>query len=109
MSEVRRYIFSGKQNDTMRVHRSATINGLTQLSGSDFAEQLSLGHSSYIVFERKGQQYMLFIRLDSVSDDGIIGSYYWDLIWACDDGDRDDHWAYTGGQKELLAHTRKGV
>jgi hypothetical protein len=91
----------------MRVHKSATINGMTQLSGCDFAEQLSLGHSSYIVFfERKSQQYILFIGLDSVSDDGKSGNYYWDLIWACDDGDRDDHWAYTSNQKELLAYTR---
>lgn len=94
----------------MRVHKSATINGLTQLSGSDFAEQLSLGHSSYIVFfERKGQQYILFIGLDSVSNDGKTGNYYWNLIWACEDGDRDDHWAYTGGQKELLAHTKSVI
>ncbi|KAK3201165.1 hypothetical protein GRF29_213g1344068 [Pseudopithomyces chartarum] len=104
------YIFGGRQNDPMRVHKSATINGLTQLSGSDFAEQLSLGHSSYIVFfERKGQQYMLFIGLDSVSNDGKTGNYYWNLIWACEDGDRDDHWAYTGGQKELLAHTKSVI
>ncbi|KAF3005594.1 hypothetical protein E8E13_000521 [Curvularia kusanoi] len=108
-SMTRCHILGGKQNDPMRVHKSATINGLTQLSGSDFAEQLSLGHSAYIVFfECKGQQYMLFIGLDSVSDDGKTGNYYWDLIWACDDGDRDDHWACTGVQKELLTYT-KGI
>lgn len=92
----------------MRVHKSATINGMTQLSGADFAEQLSLGHSSYIVFfNRKDVEYMLFIGLDSVSDDGKTGSYYWDLIWPCEDGDRDDHWAYTGKQADLLAHTKE--
>jgi hypothetical protein len=91
-------MFGGKQKDPMRVHKSATINGVTRLSGSDFAEQLSFGHSSYIVFfERSGQPYMLFVGLDSVSEDGKIGTYYWDLIWGCEDGDRDDHWAYTSG------------
>lgn len=107
-------MLGGKQNAPMRVHKSATINGTTKLSGADFAEQLSLGHSSYIVFFRREQaqeqqqQYMLFIGLDSVSDDGKTGAYYWNLIWPCEDGDRDDHWAYTRGQAELLAHT-KGV
>lgn len=108
-SMTRRHILGGKQNDPMRIHKSATINGMTQLSGADFAEQLSLGHSSYIVFFQRGaQQYMLFIGLDSVSDDGKTGNYYWDLIWPCEDGDRDDHWAFTSGQAELLAHA-KGV
>ncbi|KAH6677024.1 hypothetical protein F5X68DRAFT_278183 [Plectosphaerella plurivora] len=108
-SATRRHIF-GKQSDPMRVHKSATINGMTQLSGADFAEQLSLGHSSYIVyFHRKDQEYMLFIGLDSVSDDGKTGNYYWDLIWPCEDGDRDDHWAYVGKQAELLAHTKEVI
>lgn len=110
LSPARRHIFGGKQGDPMRVHKSATINGMAQLSGADFAEQLSLGHSSYIVyFKRKDLEYMLFIGLDSVSDDGKTGSYYWDLIWPCEDGDRDDHWAYTGSQAELLAHTNEVI
>ncbi|KAH7018073.1 uncharacterized protein B0I36DRAFT_435462 [Microdochium trichocladiopsis] len=109
-SITRRHIFGGKQNDPMRVHKSATISGVTKLSGADFAEQLSLGHSSYIVFFRRGQQqYMLFIGLDSVSDDGKTGSYYWDLIWPCENGDRDDHWAFNSSQKELLAHTNEVI
>lgn len=109
-SMVRRHIFGGKQNDPMKVHKTATINGITKLSGDNFAEQLSLGHSSYIVFfKHEKQQYMLFIGLDSVSDDGKTGDYYWDLIWPCEDGDRDDHWAYIGQQKELLAHTKEVI
>jgi len=107
---VRRHILGGKQNDPMRVHKTATINGITKLTGDNFAEQLSLGHSSYIVyFKRDKQQYMLFIGLDSVSEDGKTGSYYWDLIWPCEDGDRDDHWALNGKQKDLLAHTKEVI
>jgi len=109
-SMVRRHILGGKQNDPMRVHKTATINGITKLTGDNFAEQLSLGHSSYIVyFKRDKQQYMLFIGLDSVSEDGKTGSYYWDLIWPCEDGDRDDHWALNGKQKDLLAHTKEVI
>lgn len=94
----------------MRVHKTATINGTTELTGDDFAEQLSLGHSSYINFFKRGkQQYMLFIGLDSVSDDGKTGSYYWDLIWPTEDADRDDYWAYNSKQADMLAHTKEVI
>ncbi|KAH7357679.1 hypothetical protein B0T11DRAFT_298893 [Plectosphaerella cucumerina] len=64
----------------------------TSATGDVVVDADSVYSRAAISSARKDVEYMLFIGLDSVSDDGKTGNYYWDLIWPCEDGDRDDYW-----------------
>lgn len=96
-------------------HKTASVNGECTLSGELFAEQLQLGHSSFMVDFPNAQQddgktYHLFVGVNKVSPDGKSGEYYFSLLWTDPDvagADPDSFWTRTSSGEELLAFSKR--
>jgi hypothetical protein len=87
------------------------IAGEIAVSGRDFAEQLELGHSSYVARTVSGEKLDCFYGLDSVSPDGKTGNYYWFMYWkdpAVAD-DPEQHWISTASPEEQLKIAQERV
>ena len=91
---------------TPTVLPAANIGGEVTLSGSDFENQLRLGHSTYTLFGSKQADpsqpaVSMFVALKRVLPDGRSGEYYWFMIWFDDTISEPMHWAKTAPQNEL--------
>ena len=113
---ARKYLLNGQ--DKLVRHKTATVSGECTLSGDLFAEQLEMGHSSYMVDFRPAAQddgttYHLFVGLRKVCPDGKAGEYYFMLLWTDPGvaggggGDPDRFWTRTSSGAELLAFCRR--
>ena len=81
-SVVRKHILKGQ--DVMKLLALGSIVGEVALNGEDFASQLELAHSGYIVIIStlgSDDQSAIFGALNRVSDDGETGYYYYILLW----------------------------
>lgn len=107
-SVVRAHLLGGR--DVMRPLPLGSLVGEVALSGDDFAAQLSLAHSGYVVMNStlaSGDQSAVFAALNRVSDDGKTGYWYFLLLWV-DKGapattDENPSWTVTATQEELMA------
>lgn len=109
-SPTRKYLM-GDKPDPLQTHGTATINGHLWLEGERFAEQLALGHSSYIVdfAGEDGQRYHLFVGLDRVAPDGRAGHYYWYVMWPSAAAARGTSWTLDAPAADLLAYARRAT
>lgn len=95
----------------------ANIGGEVTLSGSDFENELRLGHStrSDVVSEPAEPglpAIRLFSSLKRVLPDGVSGEYYWFVMWFDDTIADPAHWIRTASTKELhdfVIRTTRGM
>jgi len=105
-SPTRQHLVKG--NDPLRPHETALITGELKLHGRDMAEQLELGHSSYILDTKfEGKTYHLFVGLDKVAADGKSGDFYYHMMWPDVGADRRDHWTRTETAEHLRDYALK--
>lgn len=99
-SKVRKSIFSKMDiPDPLNPLPIAVIVGEVTLEGAEFERQLELAHSCYVAgYPHEGG---VFVGLNSVSEDGKSGRYYWS-VWYLDEaaGGRS-HWTSTA-EKSVL-------
>lgn len=84
----------------------ATIGGEVILSGSDFENELRLGHSSRSNFfaepeTPKVPTVHIFSALKRVMPDERSGEYYWFAMWLDDSAGDPDHWTKAASPSEL--------
>lgn len=111
-SVVRNHILHGQ--DIMAPLPLGSLVGEVELSGDDFARQLSLAHSGYIVMNStlgSDDQSAIFAALNRVSDDGKTGYYYFILLWvdkhAPTTTDEKPTWTVGASQEELRAFAKE--
>lgn len=85
---------------------AASIGGEVTLSGSDFENELRLGHSSRSNFFSEPTEPSLptvhmFSALKRVLPDGRSGEYYWFAMWFDDTVSDPTHWTNTASPDEL--------
>ncbi|KAI1277390.1 putative monooxygenase [Xylaria sp. FL0933] len=112
-STVRKHILHGQ--DVMKPLPVGSLVGETELTGAEFASQLELGHSAYIVFGPPQDQYQfaMFAGLNKVSPDGKTGYYYFLLFWidekAAQSTDENPYWTVNASREDLAAFARKAT
>ncbi|KAL1859505.1 hypothetical protein Daus18300_009650 [Diaporthe australafricana] len=95
----------------------ANIGGEVTLSGSDFENELRLGHSTRSdVLSEPAEPGLPAIRLFSslkrVLPDGVSGEYYWFVMWFDDTIASPAHWIRTASTEELhdfVIRTTRGM
>lgn len=84
----------------------------TRLHGRDFAQQLELGHSAYVVPAPGNNGPPLgtmFVGLNSVQPDGQSGDFYWFLAWGDDKAAELPYWTSSAGSAEQLQYVRNAI
>ncbi|KAJ7601691.1 putative monooxygenase [Mycena polygramma] len=108
-SNVRKHILHGQ--DIMKPLPIGSLVGEMELTGPDFAQQLELGHSAYIVLTEAKTQCSIFNALNKVSPDGKTGYYYFILHWVDEAAARstaqNPYWTVTATQEELAAFAKE--
>lgn len=108
-SAIRKHILHGQ--DVMRPLPIGSIVGEVELTGDDFARQLELAHSAYIVLDNRPAS--LFAALNKVSPDGKMGYWYFILHWvdteAAKAKDEKPFWTVNATTEELAAFVRERV
>ncbi|KAJ8119727.1 hypothetical protein ONZ43_g3386 [Nemania bipapillata] len=77
--QVRKHILHGQ--DVLTPLPVGSLVGEIELTGADFARQLELGHSAYVVMGDAKDQCSMFAAINKVSPDGKTGHYYFLLHW----------------------------
>ena len=81
--------------------------GECRLNRAEMESQLQLAYSCFVTY---GPDFVLFVGLNRVSDDGSYGDYYWMIIETGDDVMGDDHhWVKTGTAEERLRRSKERV
>lgn len=111
-SVVRKHILKGQ--DVMKPLALGSIVGEVALSGEDFASQLKLAHSGYIVMNStlgSDDQSAIFSALNRVSDDGKTGYYYYILLWVDKQApltdDKNPSWTVGATSEQLAAFAQE--
>lgn len=108
-SAVRKHILHGQ--DIMKPLPIGSIVGEIELTGDDFARQLELAHSAYVVIDDGPAS--LFAALNRVSPDGKMGYWYFILHWvdarASKAADDDPFWTFSASRGALAAFVREKV
>lgn len=107
-SVVRKHILKGQ--DVMKPLPLGSLVGEVEMSGDEFAHQLCLAHSGYVVMNStlaSDDQSAIFSALNRVSDDGKTGYYYFILLWVDKQAplttDEDPTWTVGASQEQLAA------
>lgn len=107
-SVVRKHLLQG--HDVMKPLPLGSLVGEVEVSGEDFAKQLSLAHSGYVIMNStlpSGQQTAVFAALNKVSNDGNTGYWYFLLLWVDKDApntsEEKPSWTVTATKEELKA------
>ncbi|KAK9326520.1 hypothetical protein V1520DRAFT_378292 [Lipomyces starkeyi] len=111
-SVVRNHILQG--HDVMKPLPLGSLVGEIELSGDEFARQLSLAYSGYIVMNStlaSDDQGAIFGALNKISDDGKTGYYYFILLWVDKQApmttDENPSWTVGASQEQLAAFARE--
>lgn len=108
-SAIRKHLLHGQ--DVMRPLPIGSIVGEVELTGDDFARQLELAHSAYVVLDNGPAS--LFAALNKVSPDGKMGYWYFILHWvdaeAAKATDENPYWTVNASREELAAFVRERV
>ncbi|KAI8630254.1 hypothetical protein F5Y19DRAFT_464114 [Xylariaceae sp. FL1651] len=111
-SVVRKHILKGQ--DVMKPLPLGSLVGEVQLSDDEFARQLSLAHSGYIIMDptlASDEQCAVFAALNKVSEDGKTGFYYFILLWVDNNAptttDENPVWTIGASQEQLAAFARE--
>lgn len=108
-SAIRKHILRGQ--DVMRPLPIGSLVGEVELTGDDFARQLELAHSAYVVLDNGPAS--LFAALNKVSPDGKIGYWYFILHWvdaeAAKATDENPFWTVNASREDLAAFVRDRV
>jgi 2-polyprenyl-6-methoxyphenol hydroxylase-like FAD-dependent oxidoreductase len=108
-SAIRKHILRGQ--DVMRPLPIGSLVGEIELTGDDFARQLELAHSAYVVIDNGPAS--LFAALNKVSPDGKLGYWYFILHWvdaeAAKATDENPFWTVNASREELAAFVREKV
>ncbi|MCJ1379202.1 hypothetical protein MMC17_002302 [Xylographa soralifera] len=111
-SVVRKHILKGQ--DVIKPLALSSIVGEVALSGEDFASQLKLAHSGYIVMNStlgSDDQSAIFGALNRVSDDGKTGYYYYILLWVDKQApltdDKNPSWTIGATSEQLAAFAQE--
>lgn len=108
-SAIRKHLLRGQ--DVMRPLPIGSIVGEVELTGDDFARQLELAHSAYVVLDNGPAS--LFAALNRVSPDGKMGYWYFILHWvdaeAAKATDENPFWTVNASREDLAAFVREKV
>lgn len=108
-SAIRKHILHGQ--DVMRPLPIGSIVGEVELTGDDFARQLELAHSAYVVLDNGPAS--LFAALNKVSPDGKMGYWYFILHWVDSEAARatneNAYWTVNATREELATFVRERV
>lgn len=108
-SAIRKHLLHGQ--DVMRPLPIGSLVGEVELTGDDFARQLELAHSAYVVLDNGPAS--LFAALNKVSPDGKMGYWYFILHWvdaeAAKATDENPYWTVNASREELAAFVREKV
>lgn len=108
-SAIRKHLLRGQ--DVMKPLPIGSLVGEVELTGDDFARQLELAHSAYVVLDDGPAS--LFAALNKVSSDGKMGYWYFILHWvdaeAAKATDQDPYWTVNASREELVAFVRERV
>lgn len=96
---VRPHVLKKPNSEVLELSPNTIVLGETKLAGKEFEQQLQLGHSCIMVF---GPGFSLFVGLNTVSEDGKEGEYYWLIAVNDDDVGKDDHWLKTATPEKKL-------
>lgn len=107
-SVVRKHMLQGQ--DVMKPLPLGCLVGEIEMSGEDFARQLSLAHSGYVIMNStlgSDDQTAVFAALNRVSDDGNTGYWYFLLLWVDREApmttEEKPSWTVTATQEDLMA------
>ncbi|KAI1426590.1 putative monooxygenase [Xylaria sp. FL1777] len=110
-SVVRKHILHGQ--DVMKPLPVGSLVGEIELAGADFARQLELGHSAYIVMGNAKDQCSMFAALNKVSPDGKTGYYYFILHWVDEQislsTDESPYWTVGASCEDLATFARDKI
>ncbi|KAI0967317.1 putative monooxygenase [Xylaria arbuscula] len=108
-SAVRKHILHDQ--DVLKPLPVGSLVGEIELTGKDFARQLELGHSAYIVMGASKDQCSMFAALNKVSPDGNTGHYYFILHWVDEQAalctDDNPYWTVNASCEDLAAFTKE--
>lgn len=108
-SAIRKHLLRGQ--DVMRPLPIGSLVGEVELTGDDFARQLELAHSAYVVLDDGPAS--LFAALNKVSSDGKMGYWYFILHWvdaaAAKATDENPYWTVNASREQLAAFVREKV
>ncbi|KAI1293921.1 putative monooxygenase [Xylaria venustula] len=108
-SAVRKHILH--ERDVLKPLPVGSLVGEIELMGKDFARQLELGHSAYIVMGSSKDQCSMFAALNKVSPDGKTGYYYFILHWVDEQAalgtDDNPYWTVKASCEDLAAFAKE--
>lgn len=108
-SAIRKYILRGQ--DVTRPLPIGSVVGEVELTGDEFARQLELAHSAYVVIDNGPAS--LFAALNKVSPDGKLGYWYFILHWVDSEAakatDDEPFWTVNASKEELASFVRDKV
>ncbi|KAF2642119.1 NAD(P)-binding protein [Massarina eburnea CBS 473.64] len=102
-SIVREHLINRTSKQLQNIIPLATTVGELELSGEVFKRHLSLGHSGIM----PDLGFVSFAGLHYVSQDGLSGRYYWNLMEYDSNVTKPDHWLQTATKQEKLDHALK--
>ena len=95
------------REDPIRTLPLEMLVGEVTLAGADFASQLELGYSCYWAgFASSGS---IFVGLNSVSEDGKKGHYYWGVVYPDEAATQRPHWTTTSSKEEILSVAKEKI
>ncbi|KAJ7764532.1 hypothetical protein DFH07DRAFT_916745 [Mycena maculata] len=105
-SVIRRHILGGK--DDIHPLPVGSLVGELELAGADFARQLELAHSAYIVIDDSAP-VSLFAALNRVSPDGKVGYWYFILHWVDKEAVTVEkpYWTVSATKEEFAAFVKE--
>ncbi|KAI1131776.1 putative monooxygenase [Nemania abortiva] len=108
-SVIRKHILQGQ--DVLKPLPMGSLVGEMELTGADFAHQLELGHSAYIVMGDEKDHCSMSAALNKVSPDGKTGYYYFILHWVDEQAalstDDKPFWTVNASCEELAAFAKE--
>jgi 2-polyprenyl-6-methoxyphenol hydroxylase-like FAD-dependent oxidoreductase len=97
-----------KADELLKIVPLAAIVGQLTLSGTQFTNQLSLGHSSYSLIN-PDLGFITFVGLHDVAADGGSGRFFWMMMRPDPTIADPDHWLQRATKQEKHDHIMKAA